>query len=132
MATPQRIQRSRVKGWRMPADTIYVGRPSAWGNQYEAMRAGGQWSVFRRVQLKEGLLHYWLERVGLVSREEAIAEAIRCYRASILAWVEDEWDGRLDAALSDLRGKTLACWCPLDRACHADVLLDLANREVAA
>jgi hypothetical protein len=26
-----------------------------------------------------------------------------------------------------LRGKNLACWCPLDKACHADVLLELAN-----
>lgn len=27
----------------------------------------------------------------------------------------------------DLAGKDLACWCPLDRPCHADVLLELAN-----
>lgn len=27
-----------------------------------------------------------------------------------------------------LRGKNLACWCPLDKPCHADVLLELANR----
>lgn len=29
--------------------------------------------------------------------------------------------------LSPLRGKDLACWCPLDQPCHADVLLELAN-----
>lgn len=29
----------------------------------------------------------------------------------------------------DLRGKNLACWCPLDAPCHADVLLELANGE---
>lgn len=28
-----------------------------------------------------------------------------------------------------LRGKNLACWCALDKPCHADVLLELANRE---
>jgi hypothetical protein len=28
-----------------------------------------------------------------------------------------------------LRGKDLACWCPPDLPCHADVLLDLANVE---
>lgn len=33
--------------------------------------------------------------------------------------------------LDELRGKNLACWCPLDRACHADVLLELANKEVS-
>lgn len=27
----------------------------------------------------------------------------------------------------DLAGKDLACWCPLDQRCHADVLLELAN-----
>ena len=29
--------------------------------------------------------------------------------------------------LSELRGKNLACWCRLDQACHADILLELAN-----
>jgi len=33
--------------------------------------------------------------------------------------------GALD--LSELRGKNLACWCRLDQACHADVLLEFAN-----
>ena len=26
-----------------------------------------------------------------------------------------------------LRGHDLACWCPLDQPCHADVLLEVAN-----
>lgn len=29
-----RIQRKRVKGWRMPPNTIYVGRPTKWANPY--------------------------------------------------------------------------------------------------
>lgn len=29
--------------------------------------------------------------------------------------------------VAELRGKNLACWCALDRPCHADVLLELAN-----
>jgi hypothetical protein len=29
--------------------------------------------------------------------------------------------------LPELRGKDLMCWCPLDKPCHADVLLELAN-----
>lgn len=29
--------------------------------------------------------------------------------------------------VAELRGKNLACWCPLDAPCHADVLLELAN-----
>jgi hypothetical protein len=33
--------------------------------------------------------------------------------------------------LQDLRGKNLACWCPPDEPCHADVLLELANAPIA-
>lgn len=29
---PERIQRKRTKGWRMPPNTVYVGRPTMWGN----------------------------------------------------------------------------------------------------
>ena len=35
----------------------------------------------------------------------------------------------LSEPLAALRGKDLACWCPLDQPCHADVLLELANQE---
>ena len=31
--------------------------------------------------------------------------------------------------VSPLRGKNLACFCPLDVDCHADVLLELANPD---
>lgn len=30
---------------------------------------------------------------------------------------------------SELRGKNLACFCPLDQPCHADVLLEIANAK---
>lgn len=32
-----------------------------------------------------------------------------------------------EKARAELRGKNLACWCPLDKPCHADVLLEIAN-----
>jgi hypothetical protein len=31
--------------------------------------------------------------------------------------------------VSELAGCDLACWCPLDQPCHADLLLELANRS---
>ena len=34
--------------------------------------------------------------------------------------------------IRELRGLDLACWCPLDKPCHADVLLEMANQEDAA
>ena len=33
-----------------------------------------------------------------------------------------------EAWIAPLRGKNLACWCAPGQPCHADVLLDLANR----
>jgi hypothetical protein len=52
------------------------------------------------------------------------AESVRRYREDLLA-------GRLDVTVDDvhreLRGRDLACYCPLDAPCHADVLLAIAN-----
>lgn len=52
------------------------------------------------------------------------AEAVRRYREDLLA-------GRLPVTVEDvkqqLRGSDLACYCPLNEPCHADVLLQLAN-----
>jgi hypothetical protein len=49
------------------------------------------------------------------------AASVRRYREYLSGHPE------LLAALSELRAKDLACWCPLDQPCHADVLLELAN-----
>ncbi len=40
MSAPQRIQRRRVKGWRMPANTVYVGHPTHWGNPHDWRQLG--------------------------------------------------------------------------------------------
>lgn len=32
---------------------------------------------------------------------------------------------------AELAGRDLACWCPLDQPCHADVLLEIANGDTA-
>lgn len=39
MGEPVRIQRKRARGWKMPENTIYVGRPGMFGN-YAALRMG--------------------------------------------------------------------------------------------
>lgn len=57
-----------------------------------------------------------------VTAEMPREQAIEQYRAYLLR------NSELMAALPELRGKVLACWCS-PRACHGDVLLELANRE---
>jgi hypothetical protein len=53
------------------------------------------------------------------------AACVAAYRAALVA-------GRLAVSVDDVRrelaGRDLACWCPPDEPCHADVLLELANR----
>jgi hypothetical protein len=50
-------------------------------------------------------------------------EVLRAYREH----VEEKLKGD-PSWLEPLRGRDLACWCRLAEACHADVLIELANR----
>lgn len=40
---PERIQRSRAKGWRMPPNTVCVSRPSKWGNVFTGVGAAARY-----------------------------------------------------------------------------------------
>lgn len=92
---PKRIQRKRTKGWKMPKNTVYVGRPTIWGNAFSIDKYGREL-------------------------------ALKCFRMRVVGL---KGIGALDTAMnvSFLRGKDLACWCPLDQPCHADFLLEIAN-----
>ena len=48
--------------------------------------------------------------------------AVTDYRADLLGMPEV-----CEIVRTELRGKDLVCWCPLDQPCHADVLLGVAN-----
>lgn len=110
---PNRIQRSRAKGWRIPAGAIYVGRPTRWGNPF---------IVGRDV---ERLAHYYDFRKNVdLWTDWPVADAataVEAYRAMRCTGTF------LDDIKGELRGHDLACWCRLDQPCHADVLLELAN-----
>ena len=108
MTAPKRIQRKRTKGWRMPEGAVYVGRPGKWGNPFPV----GQW-----VRPLEG---------GLPVEVKTPEQAVALFRASAMhptgGFVFRE------NVRKHLAGKDLCCWCPLDQPCHADVLLEIANR----
>jgi hypothetical protein len=90
---PKRIQRRRSRGWRTPPNTIYVGRPTKWGNPYEV-------------------------GVAFATATEAVAAYLTYVSAN----------GYIDEIRAELRGKDLSCWCRAGAPCHADVLLEIANR----
>lgn len=106
---PTRIQLSRAKGWRMPPNTVKVDRSTRWGNPYKVHGDGYPMTPEVAVMLFEKLLNEH-----------------RCFVANVCG----DYLGRattVDDIKRELRGKNLACWCPIGQPCHADVLLRVAN-----
>ena len=119
MTKPIRIQLSRKKGWRMPPNTISVARPGGWGNPFRVVRDQGKWWCM--LNREEG--------IPFTNREAAVRQAIQCYRERNIDGPDKIWNGVFrDSAIEELRGKNLACFCPLDQSCHADILIEIANR----
>lgn len=114
---PKRIQRKRTKDWRMPENTIYVGRPTKFANPF---KVGS----------------YYNASGGLIDAELAVT-LFRHLLTTSDAIISEFWHGSMGNKnvpildnLHELKGKNLACWCRLDMPCHADVLLELANRKL--
>lgn len=115
---PERIQLSRKKGWRKPENTVVVARPTCWGNPYRIVRAGKTtWQVMHF----STLLAEFISRTGTEARADAVHRLQRLIEHDRAPW-------SADMIRSELAGKNLACWCPPDQPCHADVLLEIANQ----
>ena len=95
---PVRIQRKRTKGYKLPPNAVYVGRPTKWGNPYLVQPLSG------------------------MTRQDAVQAYLHHINGNL--WTSPNKQEIRD----ELRGKDLACWCPLDQPCHADVLLEIANK----
>jgi Domain of unknown function (DUF4326) len=52
------------------------------------------------------------------------ATCVGLYRRALLA---GDLAFTIDDVRRELAGRDLACWCPLDEPCHADILLEVAN-----
>lgn len=83
----------------MPDNTVYIGRPSMWGNPYkQEPYMGKDWRAVVTAKYRSYLLDP--DNAQLLKR-----------------------------AQQELKGKDLACWCPEGAPCHGDVLIELANKE---
>jgi hypothetical protein len=101
-ARPQRVQLKRSAGWKMPANTVKVDRTTRWGNPFGAADCG---SVAAAVAQHGRWMRGEIAAPG--GAEPPTAEAIR----------------------GALAGRNLACWCPANGPCHAELLLAIANRS---
>ena len=108
--SPERIQLRRTKGWRLPEGAVSVARPTRFGNPF---------AIGRELDFP------FSDAFGPVVRDRAHAVEVFATYARITSGYEL-------LVRQQLRGKTLACWCPLPAegepdVCHAAVLLELAN-----
>jgi len=112
---PNRIQRSRAKGWRMPDNAVSITRPGKFGNPFTT----------------DGC-----RNAGFVGTDEQLR--LRCIEA-FRVWLGPHWRNSWDGpeserrrkvileSLPSIRGKDLACFCKPGKPCHGDVLIQLAN-----
>lgn len=123
---PKRIQRKRTKGWKMPENTVNVTRPSKWGNPFKLV--GNMIYIDARNRRK--ILDKWVifepstHELDVVFWFKELFEKEMTHIGDSLYWSAHFQN--LD--LSELKGKNLACFCKEGEPCHADVLLELANK----
>ena len=104
---PRRLQHLRTTGARLPKGAVVVTRASRWGNPFRTEEYGRNDAIERyRQWITTGTDRFPAGKNG------RSLDPIRCR-----------------AELHTLRGRDLACSCPLGVRCHADVLLELANRR---
>ncbi len=132
---PVRIQRKRTKGFDMQKASpnglpvVYVGRPTKWGNPFSERT----WGLELAIAL-------FRDACDDVFDPGTIPTEFEDWRFTDASQIASAWRRHLNNLYStasliqrELRGKNLACWCPLidkngdNVPCHADVLLELAN-----
>jgi len=90
-------------GQPRPEGVVDVSRGTRWQNPYTLRTALSTMS-------------------GRTSIATARVEALQAFRRSITPEFRE-------LIVSQLRGKTLACRCPTNQPCHADILLEIANEH---
>ena len=114
----------------MPAGVVYVGRIGTRGGGIGSPYANpfmvGGWFMMGDPDPRAKIRMSWCEtyRPGgtgftLIKDRQMAVDWFREYRRRYPL---------SEKHLARLRGKDLACWCRLDQPCHADVLLEVANR----
>jgi hypothetical protein len=117
---PDRIQRRRVAGWRLPENATIIDRSSRWGNPFRIADAAEEGYADPRRACVE-MYHAWLHGAG----PDVYLVGARCFDRQ---WV---WDHLLD-----LEGRDVACTCPLPDPgdpdfCHGQPLLAAVEAAVA-
>lgn len=122
---PKRIQMSRQHPWRAEnPDAVIVARPSKWGNPFTVEKYGLELAI---ELYKQALSGNWSPALLNQDASDDYWQSTYLLTQDFRKRLGSSAPGQM--ALWFFKGKDLACWCPLDQPCHADVLLELTNPE---
>lgn len=120
MIRPQRIRLNRGRGFNVSQHSRsinglpvkLVDRRTRWGNPYVIgepvdLAVAALWGFH--------LKHTDYQAVDRLDAVQRFAQLLAFDSAAVVA------------VRRELSGRNLACWCPIDEPCHADVLLAIAN-----
>ncbi|HEX3747620.1 MAG TPA: DUF4326 domain-containing protein [Bryobacteraceae bacterium] len=132
MITPVRIQRKRTRGFNLQAEShavnglpcVSVTRPSRWGNPFDFRRFGRELSL---ALFRNTLRGFWSPGL-VVDVSDEICDL--CYTAHH-RFLKGLGAHPLEIIGTELGGRNLGCFCPMDVSCHADIELEFANRWAA-
>lgn len=147
MTEPKRIQMTRKERWRATNPlAVVVSRPGVFGNPFRVIKSltprggtadwcvtdgSGQYTLAAfedRASAHDGVVQVfdsWLDATELpmfVSAPDWMVDPLLC---RLEAAREDIWK-----SIERLKGRDVACWCPLELACHGDSYLRRANHPV--
>lgn len=100
--TPIRTQRSRHRKPGIPVGSVYVGRPSQWGNPAVI----GEYYAGERVRTNYDAVAAFYDYCRTFALTDPVA---------FRSW------------LFPLIDRNVCCWCPHDSPCHGDILIALAR-----
>jgi hypothetical protein len=126
---PARLRLSRAGGFNLQAESLATnGLPAVSVARWRHAKFGNPFTIAG------------CREAGFTGSDTEIAR--RCVHA-FRVWIDtrhwrENWGGEdgerarnaMLAGIPSLRGKNLACWCGLNAPCHADVLLEIANRPI--
>lgn len=125
---PERVQLRRTKGWKMPPNTVIVDRRTVFGNPSACRKHGCKRNPCACCDMSgEDYCCLDVFREYVMSGLEGRPSRTATFNVACDAVAGYPHRTELIRRLPELRGKNLACWCALNRPCHADVLLELAN-----
>ncbi len=127
MNTPIRIQRKRVKGWKMPPNTVSVTRPGRFGNPFKLLAN----TIYFEYEPNQWRRLYSSGFDGAHSNHDVVklfSELLfdtNSHPELRIVYARDKIK-KMSDRIFDLSGKNLACFCASE-PCHASILISLAN-----